>query len=118
MRASCVLARPLAGLSDDIHRAVREEARRDLDDAGKFDEQAVAGGFDEAAAMLGDPGIDELASMGSEPAERARFDLPNRRLYPTTSAVRMAASRRSTRSSFTASSPTGAQSQVCAAGGR
>jgi len=42
-----------------------------VDDTGEFDQQAVAGGLDNAPAMLGDLGIDELAPVRLQPGERA-----------------------------------------------
>jgi hypothetical protein len=38
-----------------------------LNDAWKLDQDAVARGFDDAALVLGDLGIDEFTAMGSEP---------------------------------------------------
>src|SRR5208283_4784077 len=44
------------------HRLLhRDRAAHRIDDAGKFHQQAVAGGLDDAAMMLGDFRIDELA---------------------------------------------------------
>ena len=48
-----------------------DRAAHRIDDAGELDQQAVAGGLDDAAAMLGDLGIDERLSTGLEPGERA-----------------------------------------------
>jgi hypothetical protein len=42
-----------------------------VDDARKFRQQAVAGGLDDAAVMLGDLRIDELPAMRLEALERA-----------------------------------------------
>lgn len=42
-----------------------------VDHAREFDEQAVTGGLDDAACVLGDLGIDELAPMRLERRERA-----------------------------------------------
>ena len=44
-----------------------------VDDAGKLDQQAVAGGLDDAALMVGDLGIDQIAAERLEPAERPFF---------------------------------------------
>jgi hypothetical protein len=41
-----------------------------IDDAGELDQQAVARGLDDAAAVLGDLGIDKLAPMRLQPGER------------------------------------------------
>jgi len=42
-----------------------------IDDAGKFDQQAVAGGLDDAAMMALDLRVDHLGAQYPEPAERA-----------------------------------------------
>jgi hypothetical protein len=42
-----------------------------VDDARKFHQHAVAGGFDDASVMLSDFRIDELAAMGLQALERA-----------------------------------------------
>ena len=39
----------------------RDGAAHRIDDAGEFDQQAVAGGLDDAAAVLGDVRVDQLA---------------------------------------------------------
>ena len=44
-----------------------------VDDAGKFDQQAVAGGLDDASAVGGDGGIDGVLAHGLERAQRADF---------------------------------------------
>ena len=38
-----------------------DRAAHRIDDAGELDQQAVAGGLDDAAAMLGDFGVDKFA---------------------------------------------------------
>jgi hypothetical protein len=45
-------------------------ASESVDDAGELDQQAVAGGLDDAAPMPGDPRIDELGAERPEPTER------------------------------------------------
>ncbi len=46
------------------HAALDSDRASDrVDHAGKLDEQAVAGGLDDAAAMAGDGRIDQLATM-------------------------------------------------------
>src|SRR5262249_52312549 len=42
-----------------------------IDNTAEFDEQPVAGGFDEPAPVLGDCGIEELAAQPSETSEGA-----------------------------------------------
>src|SRR5262249_48168614 len=44
-----------------------------VDNAREFRQHAVAGGFDDAAAVFLDLRIDQLAAMGLEPFERAFF---------------------------------------------
>ena len=45
------------------HRLLHlDRAAHRIDDAGKFHQQAVAGGLDDAAVVLGDLRIDELAA--------------------------------------------------------
>src|SRR5208337_641527 len=41
------------------------------DHAAKLDENSVAGAFDDAAAMSGDGGIDQIAPQPPEPRQRA-----------------------------------------------
>src|SRR6202011_1060390 len=53
-----------------------------IDDAGKFHQQAVAGGLDEAAPMLGDLRIDELAAQRFEAFERTLFIRPHQPRIP------------------------------------
>jgi hypothetical protein len=42
-----------------------------LNDAREFDQDAVAGGLDDAALVFGYLRVDQLASMGSEPRQSA-----------------------------------------------
>ena len=49
----------------------RDRAAHRIDDAGELDQQAVAGGLDDAAVMLGDLRIDELAAQRPEAFEGA-----------------------------------------------
>ena len=54
------------------HRLLHlDRAAHRIDDAGKLDQQAVAGGLDDAAVVLGDLRIDELAPQRLEAFERA-----------------------------------------------
>ena len=64
MRPSGSAAVSHAGLDGDgaAHR---------LDGAGEIDQQAVAGAFDDAAAMRGNMRFDQLAEMGLQSAQRA-----------------------------------------------
>jgi hypothetical protein len=75
------------------HRLLhRDRAADRIDDAGEPHQQAVAGGLDDAAMVLGDLRIEELAAQCPEAFERS--SVPIRREYPATSAARMAARRR------------------------
>ena len=54
------------------HRLLhRDRAAHRIDDAGKFHEQTVAGGLDDAAMVLGDFRIKKLAAQRFEAFERA-----------------------------------------------
>ena len=44
-----------------------------VDDARELDQRAVARELHHTAAVLGDPGLDELFAQGLEPGVRARF---------------------------------------------
>src|SRR5205823_2089326 len=48
------------------------------DHTRELDQHAVAGGLDDAAAVLGYCGVDQVATMGFEPRERAFLVLPHR----------------------------------------
>ena len=48
-----------------------DRAAHRVDDAGELDQQAVAGGLDDAAAMLGDLGVDQFAAERLQRRERA-----------------------------------------------
>ena len=77
------------------HRLLhRDRAADRIDDAGEFHQQAVAGGLDDAAAVLADLRIEDLAAQRFEAFERAFLVRPISREYPATSAARMAARRR------------------------
>jgi hypothetical protein len=65
-----------------------------VDDAREFDEQTVTGGLDDAAPVLGDRRIEDLAAQRFEAFERALFVRPISREYPATSAAKIAARRR------------------------
>ena len=64
-----------------------------IDDADELDQQPVAGGLDQPAAMLGDLRVDHLGAKRLEPTQRAVLVGLE---YPATSATRIAARRRST----------------------
>jgi hypothetical protein len=49
-----------------------------LDRTGKFDQEAVASGLDDAAAMLGNAGIDQIAPARLEPGERSFLVRPHK----------------------------------------
>ena len=95
-----------AALRGDIgvplgHRLLhRDGAAHRIDDAGKLHQQAVAGGLGprarpgDAALVLGDLRVEELAPQRVEAFERALLVRPISREYPATSAARIAARRR------------------------
>ena len=64
---------------DDVGVAPRHpaldlgRALHGVGDALELDQHAVAGGLDDAAAVLGDGRIDELEPVGLEPRKRARL---------------------------------------------
>ncbi len=65
------------------HRLLhRDRAAHRIDDAGKFDQQAVAGGLDDAAMVLGDFRIKELAAQRLEAFERAFLVRPHQPRIP------------------------------------
>jgi hypothetical protein len=65
------------------HRLLhRDRAAHRIDDAGKFDQQPVAGGLDDAAPVLGDFRIQELAAQRLEAFERAFFIRPHQPRIP------------------------------------
>ena len=65
------------------HRLLhRDRAAHRIDDAGKFHQQAVAGGLDDAAAMLGDFRVDQLAAQRFEAFERALLVRPHQPRIP------------------------------------
>ena len=51
----------VAALRSAIAACTVDRAAHRIDDAGEFDEQPVAGGLDDAAVMLGDRRVDQLA---------------------------------------------------------
>ncbi len=53
----------------------RDRAGDRLDDTWELDQDAVAGRLYDAALVLGDLRIDQLAAMGSQPRQRAGFVL-------------------------------------------
>jgi hypothetical protein len=69
-----------------------------IDHAGELEEQAVSRGLHDPAAMFLDLRIGQLASECLQSGESPLFAIPMRREYPATSAARIAASLRSTRS--------------------
>jgi hypothetical protein len=60
------------------HRLLhRDRAAHRIDDAGELDQQAVAGGLDDAALVLGDLRIEELAAQRLEAFKRAFLVQPH-----------------------------------------
>ena len=65
------------------HRLLhRDGTAHRIDDAGKLHQQAVAGGLDDAALVLGDLRIDELAAQRLEAFERAFLVRPHQPRIP------------------------------------
>ena len=69
-----------------------------VDHAAEFDQHPIADGLDDLAAMLGELRVGQLVADRLQRGERALLIRPISREYPATSAARIAASRRSTRS--------------------
>ena len=57
-----------------------DRALDSVDHARELDQRAVAGELDDAAAMLGDPGLDEVLAQRLEPGVRAASSSPISRL--------------------------------------
>jgi hypothetical protein len=68
--------------------------RTAVDHAAELDDAAVAVALDDAAVMDRDRGVDQIASQRPEPHERAILIGAGSRLYPKTSATRIATSLR------------------------
>ncbi len=65
------------------HRLLhRDGTAHRIDDAGKFHQQAVAGGLDDAAPVLGDLRIEKLAAQRLEAFERAFLVRPHQPRIP------------------------------------
>ena len=65
------------------HRLLHlDRAAHRIDDAGKLHQQAVAGGLDDAAPVLGDLRIEELAAQRLEAFERALLVRPHQPRIP------------------------------------
>jgi hypothetical protein len=65
------------------HRQLhRDRAAHRIDDAGKFHQHAVAGGLDDAALVLGDLRVEEVAAQRLEAFERAFFVRPHQPRIP------------------------------------
>jgi hypothetical protein len=60
----------------------RDRAAHRIDDAGKFHQQAVAGGLDDAAVVLGDFRIEQLAAQRFEAFVRAFLVRPRQPRVP------------------------------------
>ena len=65
----------LGNVAIALRRAVLDgnRAAHGVDDRSELDEDAVAGALDDAAAMLGDGGIDEIAGENAETLDRPFF---------------------------------------------
>ena len=60
-----------AGVALDHAVLHLDRAAHGVDDAAKLDEAAVAGALDDAPAMRGDRGIDQIAAQHPQPRERS-----------------------------------------------
>ena len=77
MRLSAATSVPLG------HRLLhRDRAAHRIDDAGKFHQQTVAGGLDDAALVLGHLRIEKLAAQRFEAFERAFLVRPHQPRIP------------------------------------
>jgi hypothetical protein len=77
-----------------------------IDYAAELDQQAIASGLDDAPAVFADFWVNQFTPMRFSRASVPSSLAPMSRLYPATSAARMAASLRSTRSVAKAALPT------------
>jgi hypothetical protein len=75
MRSLICCASIASGSRSIIPRCTSAAQR--IDDAGEFCQQAVAGGLDDAAMMLGDLRVDQLPSQRLETFERAFLVRPH-----------------------------------------
>jgi hypothetical protein len=62
-------------------------------DRGELDQDAVAGGLEDAVPVLGDQRVDQFGPCAFEEARVPSSSVPISREYPATSAQRIAASR-------------------------
>ena len=69
--------RPDTGVPLGHRLLCSDRAAHRIDDAGKFDQQAVAGGLDDATMVLGDFRIDELMTQRFEAFQRAFLVRPH-----------------------------------------
>jgi hypothetical protein len=76
----------------------RNRTRDRLDDARELDQDAIAGRLDDAALVLGDLRVDQFAAQSLEPCKGTGLILSYQPAVAATSAARIAASLRSTRS--------------------
>jgi len=81
MRSSMRLSAATSVLRTD-RLLYRDGTAHRVDDAGKFHQHAVAGGLDDAAVMLGDFRIEELAAQRLEAFERALLVRPHQPRVP------------------------------------
>jgi len=91
MRNSMRSSAPRPTFRSGVARCTATAQRTASTTLGKFEQHAVTGGLDNAAVMLGELRIDELAAQRFEALERALLVRPHQ---PPTSAARIAARRR------------------------
>jgi hypothetical protein len=82
MRNSMRLSAPTPGVPLGHCLLHRDRAAHCIDDAGKLDQQAVTGGLDDAAAMLGDFRIEELTAQRIQAFEGAFLVRPHQPRIP------------------------------------
>src|SRR5690349_7848558 len=78
MRNSMRLSAPIPALRSGLACCTAHR----IDDAGKLDQQAVAGGLDDAAVMLGDLRIEKLAAQHLEALKGAFLVRPHQPRIP------------------------------------
>ena len=82
MRSSIRLSAPASAVPLGHRLLHRDRAAHRIDEAGKFDQQAVAGGLDDAAIVLGNLRIEKLATQRFEAFERAFLVRPHQPRIP------------------------------------
>ena len=87
-----------SALRSAIPSCTSTRAAYGIDNAGELGQQPIAGRLHDPAAMLGNARVKQLSAMAVEASERAFIIDAISRLYPATSAARIAESFRAMRS--------------------